>query len=173
VKKQKPVDLDAAFKSILGEDHHRILGAFALMKVAEDVIKEEKPKWRGAATKERVHQSFALMCPVTQVSFMGFHVDLFAHHCRELVERVARKQDTVLATDAEVLLGLYQASLAAPLTEHALALYEHCFSKVFPEKSKEFFADGHRAREHYPGELQERLNEARRKLRFEKRKHHG
>lgn len=94
----------------------------------------------------------------------GYH-GLYEPHAKEIVQRFKAGEDLGPGTKAEVLAGLMQTSLKTPLTSSGLALAE----KLFRECSKkDLGAD--LGREAYPGELEERLAEARQKLRVERNK---
>jgi len=54
-------------------------------------------------------------------------------HARELLERVAKGEDTRPGTAAEVVLACSQASLAAPLNTEGTGLYMKMWGEAFPD----------------------------------------
>lgn len=90
---------------------------------------------------------------------------LYESHARELVDRWSNKGDLCLGTKAEVLAGLMNTSLKAPLNSSGLALYE----KLFRECTGSDVDTETLGREDYPGQLDEILSDSRRKLRVEER----
>ncbi|MFF1693075.1 hypothetical protein ACFVXC_05535 [Streptomyces sp. NPDC058257] len=60
---------------------------------------------------------------------------LFRAHCHELLERVAKGQDTRLGTDAEMITVLSKTSLVAPMTSAAACLYMRLMHRSVPEFS--------------------------------------
>ena len=83
--------------------------------------------------------------------------ELYRAHCRELL---AREDGHDLGTAAEVLAALSATSLASPLNPLGCALYDRLFAECMPDVNLE--PTGHA--EPYPGALDERLAECRRKL---------
>lgn len=90
---------------------------------------------------------------------------LYKPHARELTDRALAGQDLRPGTKAEVLAGLLEASLKAPLNPSGLALAEKLFRDC---TGIDLGADI--GREDYPGHLDEMLAEASHKLRQEDRR---
>lgn len=61
---------------------------------------------------------------------------LFRAHCHELLERVAKDQDTRPGTDAEMITVLSKTSLVAPVTSAAACLYMRLMDRSVPEFSR-------------------------------------
>ncbi|WP_030894310.1 hypothetical protein [Streptomyces sp. NRRL F-5053] len=61
---------------------------------------------------------------------------LYRPHAHELLERVANDRDTRPGTDAEVIVALHEASLAAPITSAAACLYFRLLCRSLPELSR-------------------------------------
>lgn len=59
--------------------------------------------------------------------------EVYRAHARELVARARDGEDLALATRAEVLAGLYEASTVAPLNAQANAVYVRLFAAVLPD----------------------------------------
>lgn len=101
--------------------------------------------------------------------FRGVAIQVYRSHVRELLRRAKAVGDLGLGTDAEVLLGLREASLVAPLTRGGTMLYHVVFRRVMGEAAYvELFEDRDRERwtgERWDGELDELCSEARRKVR--------
>jgi hypothetical protein len=89
---------------------------------------------------------------------------LYEPHAKELCERCKAGEDLRPGTKAEVLAGLMHTSLKTPLTSSGMALTERLFREC-----TEHDVGIDVGREAYPGELDELLAEARRKLRVESR----
>ena len=66
---------------------------------------------------------------------------LFRSHAAELLDRLAKGQDTRPATTAEMIAVLMDAALAAPLSASAFCLYARLFSRAFPQAARDVFAD--------------------------------
>ncbi|MGW1261249.1 hypothetical protein ACWD7Y_04710 [Streptomyces drozdowiczii] len=61
---------------------------------------------------------------------------LYRAHCHELLERVAKGQDTRPGTDAEMITVLSKTSLIAPMTSAAACLYMRLMDRSVPEFSR-------------------------------------
>lgn len=93
--------------------------AFTLMETAEEEIAAAQERHPEAA--DRLWHSFRLLTPPNE-GFMQ-REPAYRAHCRELLERVAKGEDTRRATAAEVCRVLSEASLIAPLSGPAFGLY--------------------------------------------------
>lgn len=137
----------------------RVRRTFELMEVAERVIKDQARRWRGRGAWERAQASFTLLEPSR---FVAVAEAVYEDHCREIVTRAARGEDTRPGTRAEVMLALSEASLRAPLDSTGAALFERVFREVLPDGAR-VLDGGDAPREGYPGALGERMAEARRR----------
>lgn len=92
-------------------------------------------------------------------------------HCRELLTRLAKGEDTRPGTDAEICCLSSRASLVAPLTETGAGVYSRAFATVFPAQYEEIWGEltGHYEALH-GGEIDRLTGEARRKLAKPKRR---
>lgn len=61
---------------------------------------------------------------------------LYRAHCREILERVARSEDTRPGTDAEMIVVLHESSLVGPLKSAAACLYFRLISRSMPELAR-------------------------------------
>lgn len=121
------------------------------VQVAEEEIErasEECPK-----SAKSIDAAFRKLQPTTV--FQEHPVmDVYRHHCKELLRRVVGKEKLAPATRVEAMLGLAGMSLKAPLNRDATLLYSRLFEEVFPGRGE--FPDD---RESYPGACEELLNE--------------
>lgn len=104
--------------SFMGND---IMTAFALLDVCTDECDRYETKTIGS-------ELWMMLAPTDQ--FRRVHVDVYRAHIRELLERAAAGKPLDTMTRAEVLLGLVQASLAAPLNATGAGLYAHLFEAI-------------------------------------------
>jgi hypothetical protein len=75
---------------------------------------------RHPSSAARIQRSFLLLRPTHPL----LHTEVMLRpHCRELLDRVARGEDTRPGTAAECCLALCQTSLLAPLRASAIGLY--------------------------------------------------
>lgn len=100
---------------------------------------------------------FALLVPR---EFAHFDRRLYRSHVRELIARTRTGERLDLGTEAEVLIGLSYASQHAPLTRQGTMIYVRVFKKIFPGA-----IEIEPPREHWEGEFEEALTDARRKVR--------
>lgn len=130
---------------------------FDLMAIAEEEIAAAKKRFPGKAAE--LHASFMLLCPNELARYGSDR--LYRAHARELLERVARGQDTTLGTDVECLAALSQASLKAPLSRDPAEAMARVFARVFPGQDPYLeTSEG----ESYAGAVDEVLEELRRKI---------
>ena len=97
---------------------------------------------------------------------------VYRAHCHEILERVAKGQDTRPGTDAEMILVIHEASLVAPMNSGAACLYFRLLDRSVPELARATAPDidlpsyekvhGRRADE-YEGELRHKLRQEWRK----------
>lgn len=128
---------------------NNVLRAFNMMGLAENLLETLDVEPEGA---------FLALCPPH--TMVGLHAAIYASHATELVNRMRDGQDTRLATVAEVMVALMEASLRAPLGQVGAALYERLFAKVFgnlPDNAAP-------VSEPWPGACDELMAESRRRF---------
>jgi hypothetical protein len=103
---------------LLGATGARIARVFTLMGIAEEEI----------ARAGQFEGDFLLLEPPGTMS--DFVPDVYRAHCRELLARRAAGRPLDLATDAEILCALSDASLRFPLNRNAGAAYVIVFRKI-------------------------------------------
>lgn len=91
---------------------------FSLMKIAEDEITRAMRRYPHA--KDLIWHSFILLTPTLTLTR---RTEVFASHCREILGRVARGQDTRPGTAVECVAALSDTSTVAPLTTAGAGLY--------------------------------------------------
>lgn len=104
---------------ILGDLHSEICDAFDMMAWAEDEIRLAQERWPDQS--DALFHSFMVIRPPSDMHFPSEVV--YRAYARELLERVAKGQTTVSTTAVEILLGLKEASLIAPLSAVGVGLY--------------------------------------------------
>lgn len=128
---------------------------FRLVEVAEEEIAAAALKYPEKAAELRASFN-PLLFPG---QFTNFSKDVYRAHARELLERVAKGENTKPGTDAECLVALSLASLKAPLTSGHLAAMERVFATVYPDK-----VDQNIGRAAWPTETDEILSEIKAKI---------
>jgi hypothetical protein len=119
---------------------HSFNGLFSQMEIAEEEIQlaqkrhgEPVPELGENFNHEEtgpIWNSFRLLRPTHD----GMDADIvYRTHCAELLDRVAKGEDTRLPTGAELILLVRNASLAGPLTGPAAGLYFRLLRTYFPE----------------------------------------
>jgi hypothetical protein len=98
-------DVMADLQALVGE----MQSVFSLIEHAEDEISQAMQRHPGHA--DRIWHSFSLLTPT--LDRLATEV-VYRAHCRELLDRVARGEDTRPATAAECCVALMETSLAAP-----------------------------------------------------------
>jgi hypothetical protein len=165
VSADSKVRADKLMKSIVGGGvANRISRAFDLMEIAEQEIASECSAMDPETAKRVKRDAFGVLRPGEP--FQGVTDSIYRMHARELIARVSKREDTRPGTKAEVLIGLCQASLKAPLTGEGQALAETLWLAVFPATELASQLD---PREAYPGATEQALHEARRRCRVEER----
>ena len=102
--------------------------AFRCMEIAEEEIAFARARY--PVFEKQINAAFRFLCPPD--SLRSVSSEVYRHHCCELLERVARKADMRLGTDAECLCALSQASMAALPNRNASLLYWRLFNRVLP-----------------------------------------
>lgn len=103
---------------IISDLHQRVEPIVRALTWAEEEIEAAQRRHRDAA--DRIGHSFDLLRP-TQPLMRSEAV--YRSHCRELLDRVARGDDTRPATAAECCTALSEISLRVPLRSSAAGLY--------------------------------------------------
>lgn len=130
-----------------------ITGAFRRMGIAEEEIRSAYPQ--GGEPREL----FLACCPSALIH--GLTDEVFRAHAREQVARSrSRSPRYEEATKAEVLAGLLQAATVAPLRTPGMVLADQLFTEVMGWR----FPDAP-TREEWPGQFNEELTAARRRVR--------
>lgn len=101
-----------------------IFGQFHLMAIAEQEI-------HAAKLKRQPYNILSIMRP-SKFFPNPTSDDVYRHHVNELCLRIRDDQDTRNGTIAEMMFACSYASLNAPFTHHAGALYAYLFAQVFP-----------------------------------------
>jgi len=163
----RPGEATAVFVEVMGTGMGGAVGdAFRKMGVAEEELAAAAERYP-RETWERVNDvAFALLCPNDLLRTKSD--DVYAAHCRELIDRVAAgASDRALAeaTDAECLALVMAQATKAPLTREYAALAHRLFCKLLGDKVARLLEVEDDYREAWPGELDELLSEARGKLR--------
>ncbi|UXX93953.1 hypothetical protein N7U49_21325 [Streptomyces sp. AD2-2] len=113
---------------------------FASMEWAESEIEKamarhgEPPRPEGKRGTGPIWNSFILLKATHNEELL--REPLFRAHCHELLERVAKGQDTRPGTDAEMITLLSRTSLVAPMTSAAACLYMRLMDRSVPEFSR-------------------------------------
>lgn len=122
---------DPSVRSVLGDGlSHLLVSTFDLMDWAEDEI--EKAQERHPECADALYHSFRLLTPSTILQKVRPAEFAYRSHCRELLERVAKSEDTRPATDAEVVCLYAEASQITPLNTAATGLYMRTWNRAFP-----------------------------------------
>jgi hypothetical protein len=138
-----------------------IIDVFSLMSIAEEEI--AKAKERHPEKTDLLHCSFSILRPTDPIR--GKAECVYRSHARELLERTAKGQDTKLGTIAEVLCVLLDTATKTPLNQEGQALTERLFQLVFKHS-----VDGSKPVEQWPGQIEEALSAAQKKVYFNWRK---
>lgn len=153
-------DFYAVLNAIAGGNSfwNTIRNTFELIEVAEAEI--DRAKEQHPAQAEALHRAFSLLRPHLVGSYQNH--ELYRHHCRELLARVVKGQDTRPGTQAEGLVALNEVSLQTPIIHDAAAAYAQLFQAIFPHRTDIVAALP--AQERYPGRVAEIIGELSRKL---------
>ncbi len=114
-----------------------IADAFRRMSIAEEEICAAKARHRRSAG--RLHTAFRYLCP--PAALMGLDDRIYRAYCREILDRVAARENLKLGTAAEVIAALSRASLTAPPSRVELLLYSELFDRLFPTESTALLTD--------------------------------
>jgi hypothetical protein len=153
----------SALGMVMNEDARRVVSeTFDRMEVAEEEIASAKRRYKRIA--HRINRAFKILWPTPGLRM--FSTELYRAHARELIERVARNEDTRPGTKAEVLAMMSRTSLDAPLNNLGMAMTMRLFRDLYPQLEHPDLADH---REPWEGASDEQLAECRRKLTVEDR----
>ncbi len=116
-------------QDIFQEACSQLAPIFQQMEWAEDEIQQAQR--RHPAQADLLWTTFRLLQPTLDL----MRTELaYRSHCRELLERVARGQDTRPGTSAELAMACSETSLLAPLTTSGSGLYLRVWAKAFPDR---------------------------------------
>lgn len=105
---------------------------FNQMEWGEDEIRKAQQQ-RHPHAADALHHSFALIRPTNDRMNTEF---VYRGHCRELLNRVARGEDTRPGTAAEVVIAMCEAAKAAPLIETGYGLIFRMWAEAFPDQQE-------------------------------------
>ncbi|MEO3852588.1 hypothetical protein ABGB09_34060 [Streptomyces sp. B8F3] len=157
-------DLVAAMPPELG----RLNTLVESMKWAEDEIEKAQTRHHEQGPGPIWH-SFKLLKPTHELLLREA---LYRSHCHEILERVARNEDTRPGTDAEMIVILHETSLAAPMKSGAVCLYFRLLDRSVPELARvthpaidlAAYEEVHgRVADNYEADLRQRLRQSTRK----------
>lgn len=143
--------MDEALR-LLGPSARRFASVFRAMAIADEEL-------RAAGNPPGV---FIHLCIPESLS--GMHESLYRAHAREIIRRVGTGRLASEATEAELLVGMVHASMAAPLNRDGEVLYHALFRRVMGDATADSMGFAP-PRVQWAGQLDELLAEARRKLR--------
>lgn len=107
---------------------------------------------------------FMVLCPSPILSLCRMSV--YQHHALELVQRWKDKGDTRFGTKAEVMHLLSDISLKAPMARAMGSLYAKLFQEITKVDLSPYGPD---EKEHYEGELDNLLEQLRKKVFYPQR----
>ena len=119
----------AVIAELLARVQAEVTGAAALVDVAEDEI--EQAAARHPQSADDLFHSFRLLLPAFEARAWQTEF-VYRAHCRELLERVARGEDTRPGTNAECLIAISQVAMEIPLNGPAAGFYLRVCSGAFP-----------------------------------------
>lgn len=162
---------DAGISTIMSrfEEGSEIHRAFHFMSIAEDAITAGKRRHPTKAAE--IHKQAFMAVQPYHSEFWKAPDEVFRAHCAEIVDRIAAGANGIkldVATDAEILFGLYSASQKAPPGDHFSLLYQRLFVKIFPKQTI-VKKDDAMFRESWPQAVEEMYYQFRVKLRVDKR----
>ena len=107
-------------------------------EVAEEEIAAGMNRYPHRA--EEIDRVFGALCSTSVLRSIGHAV--YLQHIRELINRVGEgDQNLTVATDAEVIAGIYGITLITPTKRFVGQAYWHLFQKVLPSKVSLIRAD--------------------------------
>ena len=138
---------------------HVVLRIFDAMGIAEEEITAARTR-HGVEKAAAINGVFTALLP--SPILRGKAPMLYRAHARELCDRAAMGVPLAAGTKAEVLAGLLDTSLTAPLRTEGLALAERLMHELFPDEAARLGAP--LGCEQYAGQLNEDFAEAQRRL---------
>jgi hypothetical protein len=112
-----------------------VRNTFDLMEIAEDEIAVAKKAQPRATVLDR---SFALLLPTQDIMNTDW---LYRAHCRELLTRLVKGEDTRPGTDVEVIAAVASVTLKTPVVSAVAGLYERTFQRISPERYAQLFEE--------------------------------
>lgn len=104
--------------NIIGDLRQELDSAFRTITWAEEEIDAAQRRHPSAA--DAIWHSFGLLRPTLELTRTE---PVYRSHCRELLDRIARGEDTRPGTAAECCIALSETSLRVPLSTSAAGLY--------------------------------------------------
>jgi hypothetical protein len=141
----------------------KVFETFEFIQVAEEEVRRFLKRQPESAAQLRT-MPLVLLRPSSECMKKA-RVELYRHHCAELLERIRTGADTTLGTSAEVMLLLSRVSLVRPLGVQEASLYARLFSDAFP-----CVDIGECVAEPWPGACSELLKAIQHQLRIESRR---
>lgn len=142
-------------QALLGPGDNRVVRAFDFMGWAEQEIAAGKARYPRA--KDRIHRTFGILF---SGELLSFGEALYREHCRELIARVAKREDTRPGTRAEVLACISTMTLTTRLQRDVEELALELTAAMLSEHEE--LAEG--LSRYEAAERSEKLEEFRRKL---------
>lgn len=131
-----------------------VTSTFARMAIAEEEIREAYPQ-----KADEPPGLFLVLTPSPLLE--NLRPEMYRAHARELVTRSrSRRPDYSPATEPEILAALLQAATHAPLNRAGQALADELWRRIMG-----WTFDDDPAREEWPGQFNEELTAARRRVR--------
>lgn len=123
---------ESTLTKLLDATSNALAPVFNQMEWGEDEISRAQQRHPNAA--DTLHHSFMLIRPTDD---RGMNIEfVYRGHCRELLDRIARGEDTRPATAAEVVIAMCEGAKAAPLTATGYGLVFRMWVEAFPEQQE-------------------------------------
>lgn len=120
-----------ALTGLLEEISEALSPVLTQMEWAEDEICKATNRHPDAG--DALYHSFKLLAPTRSRMHTEF---VYRGHCRELLDRVARCEDTRPGTAAEIVIALCEVSLTVPISGIAVGLLFRMWSEAFPGQAE-------------------------------------
>ncbi|PWV71333.1 hypothetical protein SAMN05421630_11563 [Prauserella marina] len=124
---------------ILESASNALTPVFELLDWGEDEISKAIGRHPHAA--DTLYHSFTLIRPTSDRMHTEF---VYRGHSRELLDRVARGEDTRPGTAAEVVIAMCEVALATPITQSASGLVFRMWADAFPDQPRIGLNNEHR-----------------------------
>lgn len=137
-----------------------LIGTIKFMAIAEEEI--EMAVQQHPLKAALLRDAFLTVVPTFNMPTLA--VEVYRAHVRELLDRIAHKQDVRPGTLAEVMIALSETSLHVPLHHTAAYLYMRTFAHIFGEDHPIVLESKRNFHEPYDGAADELESQLRRKL---------